>query len=464
MGGYRWALDIADIADETARRGRFDLQHWTEWSLGTTSTTLDPRPPTPLTGTHRLYVEAMDENGLVSLGILQFRFVQPTFDRDLLIVDDTRFRPDMRSSTQPPGRTDSLRAPIGAWPSAAELDTFLFAVGGKRWRMTPDGTLSPTGVFAGYSYDTLGTRHGLYDPTVPLNVLGQYKHIIWMTDALGSSWVGPPNSPTMPITTLAYMSRLNRQNTLATWVEGGGRLWALGGGFGNATNTAWNNVNNDLNAARVYSSLGLRPDLGPGRFMYDLTHWQSEFRVYGPFTPAVARAPFTSAGLGGANVYTLLPARLRSKSPATDPLWPYRTVSDFYVGNPIYSPKGIYLEYLSLPDTILEAKNPSPRHQNEIQALDTLMVATAPQLPVPGSNPAVDRIVNPVMTYYYGGDCGPVVFSGFDCWAWSRADLAQLVDAVLQGVWGLTREAGAVTPGARAPVAAKAAVVRPSGN
>ena len=63
-------------------------------------------------------------------------------------------------------------------------------------------------------------------------------------------------------------------------------------------------------------------------------------------------------------------------------------------------------------------------------------------LPAPGANPAVDRIVNPVMTHYRGRECGPVVFSGFDCWTWSRADCASLVDAVLQGIWQLQRDPG----------------------
>ena len=91
------------------------------------------------------------------------------------------------SRTQPAGRTDSLTAPAGAWPTRAELDTFLFAVGGVRWRMTLPGMLSPTGIFHGYDFDTLGTRHGLEDPTIPLNVLGRYRHVVWMTDASGSS-------------------------------------------------------------------------------------------------------------------------------------------------------------------------------------------------------------------------------------------------------------------------------------
>ena len=45
------------------------------------------------------------------------------------------------------------------WPAKTELDTFLFARGGVRWRYYQPATqLSPPGVFNGYDFDTLGTR------------------------------------------------------------------------------------------------------------------------------------------------------------------------------------------------------------------------------------------------------------------------------------------------------------------
>ena len=106
----------------------------------------------------------------------------------------------------PSGRPDSLRAPSGVWPTRAELDTFLFAVGGVRWRMTPAGRLSPPGIFKGYRFDTLGTRYGQGNPTIPLGLLGQYRHVIWMTDLQGSLLENSPTSSTLPMTTLLYMS------------------------------------------------------------------------------------------------------------------------------------------------------------------------------------------------------------------------------------------------------------------
>ena len=434
VAGYRWALDIADITDETPRARKSDLSHWSAWDPSCTSVTLGPLHGSTLEVPHRLYVEATDENGATSLGIVQFRLVRPSFDRDLLIVNDTRLPVDQIVG----GRPDSLRPPTGRWPTTAELDTFLFATGGAPWRMTPAGTLSPPGIFKGYRFDTLGTRRRLADPTIPLEVLGRYRHIVWMVDGAGAVLTGNPLSQMGPMTTLLYMSCPNRMNTLAAWVECGGRLWAMGGGVGNATNAPWDNpINNNDPHGRVYSSVGSRPDLTTGRFMYDLAHWRSEFRSYAPYPAAVTRAPFAGTGRCQADGYALLPALLRPKSAATDPIPPLRSASDFYDRT-----RDVSLEFLSLPDTIIEDRCPSPRHRTAIQVLDTLMVASGAFLPQTGSNPAVDRIVNPVMTHYHGRDCGPVVFSGFDCWSWSRADCARLVDAVLQGIWHLPRDAG----------------------
>jgi hypothetical protein len=262
-----------------------------------------------------------------------------------------------------------------------------------------------------------------------------------MVDVHGSEYTREASDQLLPTTTLRYMSQPNRQNSLATWVRQGGKLWALGSGFGNATNTPWNNINNDEGETRVYSSSGFRPELISGRFMYDLAHWRSEFRVQQVEFPAITSAPFPIGGSPRAPDYALLPSQLAFRAPATDPIWPFRSHYDYY---PL--PAVCSIEYLSQPNHILEDKNPSPRHQDEVQALDTLMVVTGPGLPDPGPNPAVDRIVNPVMTYYYGLDCGPVVFSGFDLWSWSRADCVRLVDAVLHGIWGLSRQSDAGGP------------------
>src|SRR5207247_1597482 len=82
--------------------------------------------------------------------------------------------------------------PRGEWPTAAELDTFLFAAGGKPYRCYPAGTLSPVGIFAGYDPDTLCT-HFETSRTLHLQRLDHYRNIVWMVD-LNSAFLNT-NSP-----------------------------------------------------------------------------------------------------------------------------------------------------------------------------------------------------------------------------------------------------------------------------
>ena len=87
-----------------------------------TSATVGPFPG----GTaHRFYVEAEDNNGLRSLGIVNFLPVQSSLERSLLIVNDTRLKADGILN----GQTCVQLPRATPWPTAAELDTFLFAAG-----------------------------------------------------------------------------------------------------------------------------------------------------------------------------------------------------------------------------------------------------------------------------------------------------------------------------------------------
>jgi len=460
MRRYRWVLDLVNLDDETERTSQNDWYHWSPWSL-TTSATVGPFSGAGGdTGeVHNFYVEAEDINGLVSLGWVQFRVIRPTWERNLLIVNDTRFSVDQLSRVQPPGRADSLMAPSGAWPPRAELDTFLFARGGVRWQMTPWPTQSQPGLFQGYTYDTLGTRYGRENPTVPLSVLGQYRHIVWLTDAGGSRLDDAPTSATLPMTTLRYMSMRNRQNTLATWVNQGGELWALGGGFGNATNVYWNATANDLNGVRTYTSLttAISPvaDLVPGRFMFDLAHWRSEFRVFTAFLRFARfdqRDPTSSlptAWKGRALTdprYLALPELLQARTPATDPLPPFRTSSDYYINNPSYSSIGVGIEYLAYENIIHEFEQVTPDSLVERSALDTLFLAYGPaypkQLLQAGSG------VNGLMTYYHGAENGTLMFFGTSIWDHRRTQCQAMVDFVLGGMWGMTKSAAIAPPSA----------------
>ena len=457
MKRYRWVLDPRSLDDETPRANPGDWYHWSPWSLTQTSATVGPFAGAGGdTGeVHDFFLEAEDTGGRVSLGWVHFRVYQPAFARDLLIVNDTRFNVDQIVSLSMP---DTQRPPTGVWPTRAELDTFLFAVGGVRWRMTPAGWLSPTGIFKGYRFDTLGTRAGRANPAIPLDILGQYRHIVWMTDLQGSSLANSPESPILPMTTLRYMSAPNRQNALATWVSQGGELWALGSGFGNATNGPWNNPGNDVNQVRTYSSNGTRPDLAPGRFMYDLAHWRTEFRVLGPVFVRFARydQPDPTVGYplpalcwkGGTfrdPAYTLLPTALLPRDPATDPLWPYRTPTDFYIGNRTYSTRGVNLEFISDENYIREqVPAPSPANPDstvEVSTLDSLYLAYGAAYPAQMNQSSNGEGVNPMMTCYHGRDNAPLVFSGISIWDFRRQHCAALVDFVLGRLWNLPKNA-----------------------
>ena len=120
IANYRWALDLASLNDETPRTDEErDYRHWSRRSPLTTRCVLEGLT----VGSHLLYIEATDNNDFASLGIVELTLVEPSFDKEILIVDDTRLEPDKPLA----GCMESYKK---AWPSATELDTFLFARGG----------------------------------------------------------------------------------------------------------------------------------------------------------------------------------------------------------------------------------------------------------------------------------------------------------------------------------------------
>jgi hypothetical protein len=436
---YRWVLDLVDLTDETPRSDENkDWYHWSAWSRNTTSCTIGPF--TINNESHLFYLEAEDNNGLKSLGIISFRVVRSTFEKSLLFVDDTRMRPDFRNG--PPGTVD---APAGPWPTAAELDTFLFAKGGVPWRSYPEGTLSPPGIFNGYDYDTIGTRGISADGTVPLSLLGLYKHIVWYTDETGASYNSSPSDRSTPITALRLVNSPGRPVILSTYMTQGygtqgGYVWLCGGGAAFASLIAWNKLNS---SPLDYDSREPNPELRPGRMMYDFVHWREGVQML----PGVNARKFGSTNFGvGTNRpgrhwppnpplptpptppdYSLLPANLDPKNFSTDQPPPLRQADSFWL-------RGTYnAEYIHRSTFIREDYNDDPDQVSEYSTLDTLYL-------VRGGTALVN---SPVMTYYHGRDNQPMVFSGFNFWYWRRTQCIQLVDWVLQSVWGLPRDPGA---------------------
>jgi hypothetical protein len=412
LAGYRWAVDIADLNDETPRRNANDVRHWSAWSLGTTSAEVSVVKPTPPSTTRRLYIEAVDDLGNLGDAIVKVIFNTTQEQRPLLIVNDTRM---------PMERTDGAGnvLPLGrSWPNYGELDSFFVARGGVPWQGYPTGTQSAPGLFAGYDFDVYRARSPSLDKTVPLDLLLRYRSVVWLIDA-GVANFNPPDH--LGMYALRYMSSPGRQNTLAAFVAAGGRAWLVGGGAAFALCRDLGNRSTNDTYTFVYSNAA--GELVPGRFMYDLTHWRSELSVWA--MPAISAHPLrTIVRSPGELDYSRLPSALAARSAATDPVPPRRTLANFY---PALSTTAF--EYLTLPNDIVESISASPGHGREASTLDTLYT-------IRGVLPASKDM--PCMTVYHGRDNGQLVFTGFDLWTWSRPQCRALVDAVLADLWHLS--------------------------
>jgi hypothetical protein len=439
--GYRFALDLADVEDQRHGDPHGNSGHWTPWNVTTTSTTVGPFGGGE---THTLYIEANADgcgtDSLVSLLSLRLHASQPSFDKELLIVDDTRLVLDRVNAGT--ACTATSNRPIGNWPTQAELDTFLYARGGAPWKCYPTGTLSTPGVFLGYSFDTIGTNLRIADLTVPLSTLGHYRHVLWLTDGAGALNTKPGTDTGDlggPQTALRYMNQIGRQNTLATYVAQGGRVWLAGGGAATASIINFNRSINDnaLPNPRTLTFRNADNELIPGRFMYDQAHWRSEFKLFKVNGGRIRRylGRFESA----AGIYAGLPEEIHLKSTATDPFPPNRAGQ----AQGVFYQTQFDIEFLSQPNEILEDQDPRRPHEDFQSTLDTLYKATGPALQ-PDTGPAALQSV--VMTYYRGAENPPFVMTGFNLWNFRRADLVQLVDFVLQQLWGMTRSVPVAGP------------------
>ena len=386
-----------------------------------------------------------------------------------MFVDDTRRTPDdldLKTHTYGPPRSE--------WPTAAELDTFFFARGGYPWRGypgSPEGppaptpTISPPGIFNGYSFDTLGTR-GILSGIVPLARLGRYKIVVWYTDDVGATYKGAPDELFSPITSLRFMSQPGQPSTISTYLKQGGKVWMFGGGVAYATLIKWGKANTPSND---WTNADL--ELIPGRFMYDFPHWQSSVGS-SPAGQALINTPDWSPaewnssysvgrGWSGHGVdgtlaqpnYNLLVsstqpsmAVLRPRTCTSDPPPPQRACSPAYL---LSSYSAEYIGRLapnpSPPNFIREDVNPDPSVSKEESTLDTLYSATGGTMP--------GRL--PVMTYYHGLQSPEMVFCGFPLWYFQRAQVIKLADFVLQEIFKLPAPpAGARGPTGPAPAMA----------
>ncbi len=407
---YQWAVDLASIDDGTPRTNELtDLSHWSQPTLAT-SVQLPPfdAATSGVSAPHYFYLKATDDIGYQSLAVIEFRCRRPTFERDLLIVNDTGFPLDKLVTG---GCVDR---PRGTWPTSAELDSYLVAVGGKTWRCYPTGTRSTPGIFAGYDFDTVSTR-SIALGGMSLGRLDRYRNIVWITDfTRARNGINPIGSGAFSIPMLRALTEPGVNNSLAVWISQGGRLWLMGGGAAYASLISYKPPRGTPDNVFTEST----GELVAGRFPYAFPHWRHEITLNS--TTRAARSPRAVGGWAGAPDYGTLPPLLAEKSTATDALPPYRVNGEFYLTSFVG-------EYLSQPTRILEGLDTpaDPVHS----ALDTLYVT---QGGLAGSN-------WPVMTLYHGSECAPVVMSGFPLWYFQRAQAITLVDWVLQGFWGLRR-------------------------
>jgi hypothetical protein len=426
--GYRWAVDILDVHDETPRRNARDVSHWSAWAglPGTAQVSVNfPPPPS----TRRFfYLEVRTDVGFMTLVVLRLDFGKAAFSQPLLVVNDTRRVRETMSGGQV--------HPTGLWPNAAELDSFLFARGGVPIQGYPPGSMSSPGVFSGYGFDVFETASlPAGNRTVPLDVLTRYQNVVWITDQAGAFSMNPPGGTT----SLRYMSNGVRQNTLAAYAAGGGKLWIAGGGAALASSIDMFNQRRNDSQQFVYGAA--LDELVPGTFMYEVPRWQSELRTF----KTEASLPALNTGAGGRGAsggpLALLPPALEIRSPASDPLPPQRGANQFYPNS-----RATDIEYLSLPNSIVgggrdngggQGVGGGAGHMGEndqahvFSLMDTVYTCRG-LLPDPTAN-------YPCMTVYHGPGSGEVVFTGFDLWTWQRSQVVAMVDAIVGNMWRQSR-------------------------
>jgi hypothetical protein len=283
---------------------------------------------------------------------------------------------------------------------------------------------------------------------------------------------------------LGNMSRPGQSNSLAAYLTLGGGVWMCGGGCATATlfpyKVAGNNTVPPLGVTKFWSTAatpGRPPEIEPGRMVYDQVHWRGQIWATGvsyPYiykSPRCAQKPAYQYPGGIVPNYDMLPPVMRLKSPvygdALYPFYPWRNSSDMFSSTSVWNIE-VMPGTLPFPqdpqapwNVITENFSTNPDSADNEPALDTLMAMRGFPFVPPHEDPTDPSryYENVIMTYYHGLETPPLMFTGFDIWDGNRANLIQVVDFVLQGTWGLTRDTTVV----RGPaLAARQNSIRPS--
>lgn len=277
--GFRWELDPidGDIFNETPRDNESQTYRWSSWSLDEQSTALGPYTVTgnPDSSFHRLYIEARDNTGAISIMVIQLEVVKALFKdpataKNILFFDD--FRGDF-------DRAD--HKPYSNFPIESALDTLFYAVGGFPYPgMPPVEAISKPGIFSGYFSDASGkvvsdTLDYRFSPTagLPLSVMTRYKAVVWYTGNKDAARLGSKFGSS-PECALRFINDPGQLNTLAVYLSQGGKAFLFGNGimesiaagyaarFGGNGPAPYPFRTSDIKADRTHI-------LFPGNFMYD---------------------------------------------------------------------------------------------------------------------------------------------------------------------------------------------------
>lgn len=211
---YSYALDINDPTNENPKVIRPGGFSWTSPDERSTSAEL---PGWKEKGTHYFYVRCYDNSGYRTIATIQIDVIQITFAKPILFMLDS------------PGI--NLGAPTTEFLTKDELVEF--------WRDILETNrsyvdISDTLTYPGGRCIPMAGKAEFYivaqkplNEGVPLSVLGAYRVLAW-TCPVSSIGAGSPKKTVLhrmvdPAARLA--------NNLFTYLQAGGNVWAMGGGF-----------------------------------------------------------------------------------------------------------------------------------------------------------------------------------------------------------------------------------------
>jgi hypothetical protein len=302
-------------------------------------------------------------------------------------------------------------------------------------------------MFAGFDYDTVDYRKEQTEG-IPLELLAQYKVIVWYTDITSAARSGSKFSNT-PGTALRLINSKNQLNTLAVYLKQQGNVWLFGEGTTSAiANGYWDRFGGGVATIPYNSGEGTRDILRLGDFLYDFIHLRSQLYTGGLSTsPSLTLnqqlkgcIPYLPQFAGPAsNTDRTHDPRIGPSAERNVPLWndlPRLTIAPYRSANTNPDLRSVSLTYfISQPLFITEGTG-ADFHST----LDTLYLFQARSFdPNRAQLPPSDGFPNAV--YYHGSDNGKLVWFGFAMYYFELDQARQVARSVLRN-FGIAPKAG----------------------